>query len=131
MLTKRQNNNNNNNNNNNREMWLIKIYKLYLKYFKNYRTEFPRKAKGNLHVNICSRTIFEVQLNQVLTTTLLNFYLWGHLIPLVNSVPIENKETLQRIVYVYPTICHLTHPILGHLKICDRPWSDVSKRTLL
>lgn len=36
----------------------------------------------------------------------LEFYLWGHLIPPVNSAPIENKETLQHIIYACPNLCH-------------------------
>ena len=88
----------------------IKIYKVYLKCFKNCKIEFPRKARGNLHINICPKKIFEVQPNQVLTTTLVDFYLWEHLNPLVNSAPIENKETLQHIFYACPTICHFAPP---------------------
>jgi len=51
----------------------IKIYKLYLKSFKNYRIEFPRKAKVNLHCSICPKTIFDVQPKEMLTTTFLDF----------------------------------------------------------
>jgi len=41
----------------------------------------------------------------------------------VNSAPIENKETLQHIVYAYPTICHLAPPPPppGPLKIFKKP----------
>jgi hypothetical protein len=93
----------------------IKIYKAYLKCFKNCRIEFSRKARGNLHINICPKKIFEVQLNQVLTTILENFYMWRHLNPHVNSAPIENKEKLQHIFYACPTICHLASPPSGSI----------------
>jgi hypothetical protein len=72
---------------------------VYLKCLDNLRTDFPiEKQRKKYHINICPQTLnnFRGTAPRSHELNRLDFYLLGHLKPLVHSAPIENEETLHK-----------------------------------
>jgi hypothetical protein len=65
-----------------------------------FKIEFSTKKQADIFITLYVRK----QFSRYSPTRRGYFYLWEHLKPVVYSVPIENKETLQCILYACQTI---------------------------
>jgi len=80
-------------------------YRVYLKCYSKLQEWVPHARKRKkFHIDVCPPTVFRGTV-QYLSPDLIasDFYLWGHLKPLVYSAEIESEETLHHHILLCPS----------------------------